>query len=128
MIWCFISFDMIIKFSKQACCKVLLLHIDIANVSLQMFHRPSMGPPPEEKAHGSISTKTYVRFFRAGANYLALLMVLLSFFIGEVYIYNIQYHVQWPCITTYLLSFAVIGFCCNIRLVVVGLVSNHVLL
>ena len=38
----------------------------------------------EEKAHGSVSMKTYYRFFRAGASYVVLLIVLILFFTGEV--------------------------------------------
>ena len=40
------------------------------------FHRPSIVPPAEEKAQGRISMRTYVRYFRAGANDLALLFVI----------------------------------------------------
>ena len=54
------------------------------NIIFKVFHRPSIAPPAEEKAHGSISTKTYVRFFQAGGNYFALLMLVVSFIIGEV--------------------------------------------
>lgn len=49
--------------------------------------RGSIAPPAEEKAHGSISTMTYVRFFRAGGHYFVLFCVLVSFIVGEVCIY-----------------------------------------
>ena len=38
----------------------------------------------EEKAHGTISLKTYYNFFRAGANYVVLFIVLVLFFLAEV--------------------------------------------
>ena len=38
----------------------------------------------EDKAQGTISIKTYINFFRAGAHYLVLFFVFLLFIIAEV--------------------------------------------
>lgn len=38
----------------------------------------------EEKAHGTISLKTYLGFFRAGANYVVLFIILVLFILAEV--------------------------------------------
>lgn len=39
---------------------------------------------PEEKARGAVTTMTYVNFFKAGAGYLVLLVILFLFLLGEV--------------------------------------------
>ena len=44
----------------------------------------STSVPDEEKAHGSVSMKTYINYFVAGGNYLVLLLVLVFFLTGEV--------------------------------------------
>jgi len=38
----------------------------------------------EERAHGSISTLTYLKYFKAGTNYLVLFAVFLVFILAEV--------------------------------------------
>ena len=40
--------------------------------------------PAEEKSHGSISFKTYVKYFHLGAGYAAILVVLGVMAAGEV--------------------------------------------
>lgn len=44
----------------------------------------SFGMPSEEKSHGSISFKTYVRYFHLGAGYAVILLVLGVMVAGEV--------------------------------------------
>lgn len=45
---------------------------------------PAFAVPSEEKGHGSISFKTYMRYFRLGASYVAICVVLLVMVVGEV--------------------------------------------
>ena len=51
-------------------------------------HSPYMqeqqGPPSEERAHGTVSMKTYYSYFRAGGNFLFLFVVLVILFAAEV--------------------------------------------
>ena len=44
----------------------------------------STSVPDEEKAHGSVSMKTYIKYFLAGGNCLVLFLVLVFFLTGEV--------------------------------------------
>ena len=51
-------------------------------------HSPYMqeqqGPPSEERAHGTVSMKTYYKYFRAGGNCLFLFTILVVLFAAEV--------------------------------------------
>lgn len=38
----------------------------------------------EGRAHGTITFKTYLKFFRAGANFIILAIVVIIFMLGEV--------------------------------------------
>ena len=44
----------------------------------------TFAPPAEEKAHGSVSMKTYFRFFVAGCGYVLLIVLSLLFVIAQV--------------------------------------------
>ena len=44
----------------------------------------TFGPPSEERAHGSVSMKTYYRYFVAGGGYLLLAFSVFIFIIAEV--------------------------------------------
>ena len=44
----------------------------------------TLAPPPEEKAHGTVSTRTYIQYLRAGGSYLLLLLVILALVLGQV--------------------------------------------
>ncbi|XP_064381882.1 ATP-binding cassette sub-family C member 4-like isoform X1 [Halichondria panicea] len=41
------------------------------------------GPPSEERAHGTVSMKTYYKYFRAGGNFLFLSVILVIIFAAE---------------------------------------------
>ena len=56
--------------------------ISISNLFNLLYKDP--GVPSEDKAHGHISVRTYVKYFRAGANYLFLLTVLVLILVAEV--------------------------------------------
>ena len=44
----------------------------------------TFGPPAEEKAHGSVSMKTYYKYFVAGGGYVLLAFTVFIFIIAEV--------------------------------------------
>ena len=44
----------------------------------------TFGPPAEERAHGSVSMKTYYNYFVAGGGYVLLVFSVFIFIIGEV--------------------------------------------
>ena len=50
----------------------------------------TFGPPSEERAHGSVSMKTYYRYFVAGGGYILLAFSVAIFIIAEVHLYTIQ--------------------------------------
>ena len=45
---------------------------------------PVIQLPPEERIHGSITVSAYFKYFLAGANIVVLVLMLLSFIVGEV--------------------------------------------
>ena len=57
--------------------------------SIFQVHHNSLAPPSEEKAHGSISTKTYIKFFTAGGNLPSLFIVSVFFLLGEVHYFHV---------------------------------------
>ena len=44
----------------------------------------SPSPVDEEKAHGTLTMKTYYKYFTAGAHFLVLLLLSAIFIVGEV--------------------------------------------
>ena len=59
---------------------------------------------PEEKEQGTISTKTYYHYFRAGATVVFMVAVIVSLFLGEVSILLLQsehkilsFSIGWNC-------------------------------
>lgn len=48
------------------------------------FQTGSISMPSEEKSHGSISFKTYIKYFHLGAGYAVILLVLGVMVAGEV--------------------------------------------
>ena len=40
--------------------------------------------PLEDKAQGSVSVKTYYRYFKAGGGFVGCLLLLVAFVVGEV--------------------------------------------
>ena len=42
------------------------------------------GPPSEERAHGTVSMKTYYRYFSAGGNFLFLFAIFVFLLAAEV--------------------------------------------
>ena len=48
------------------------------------FMQELQGPPSEERAHGTVSLKTYYKYFRAGGNCLFLLVFVVILFVAEV--------------------------------------------
>ena len=51
---------------------------------ISSFQDNALTQPPEDKAHGSVTMMTYVRYFMAGGGYFLLLFVMVVFVLGEV--------------------------------------------
>ncbi len=49
-----------------------------------MQEQEQQGPPSEERAHGTVSMKTYYKYFRAGGNFLFLFAIFVFLLAAEV--------------------------------------------
>ncbi len=49
-----------------------------------MCVQEQQGPPSEERGHGTVSLKTYYKYFRAGGNFLFLTITFILLFVAEV--------------------------------------------
>ena len=68
----------------------------------------TFGPPAEERAHGSVSMKTYYKYFVAGGGYILLAFSVFVFIIGEVRHSSVS-KIGCLCLISYFIG----KYCCN---------------
>lgn len=65
---------------------VYMLIVIVPHIMNTMFVQvQTFGPPSEERAHGSVSMKTYYKYFVAGGGYILLAFSVFIFIVAEVY-------------------------------------------
>ena len=57
----------------------------------------------EERAYGTVSTLTYLNYFKAGANYLILFVILIVFLLAEVSFVYVAQNARFMCVA-YIIS------------------------